>query len=446
MDYLTFYNLNDDPFRLTPDPAYYYPSSEHNEILTSLDYAIEQKEGFSLVVGEPGTGKTTILRILIDHWKEKADIALVMTPRLSPEEFLQAVLEDIHVKLKKINKNELLKAFRDILIEHSRTGKRVIIIVDEAQNVPDETLEELRLLSNLETEKEKLLQIILLGQPELKKRLEADHLKQLNQRITIRATLRPLTRSETSDYVNFRLIKAGKGSVAFDDNARKAIFRISKGIPRIINIVSSRAIMAAFVAGSATIKKNHVQYAIEHLSDKPSSKKYFAYAAYGALAAVLFVAIIYGVYKTMGYSLQIAAARQSEGQKVGQSTSGVTSKPVVDTVPQPVRADSIQIKAANGLLTNKTEAMKRQYPKEAPPAAEKEVRQSAESPLKTITVSVAKATLRNGPSIEADKVAWASQGTALTVLEESQESTGKAWYKVRLTNGRECWISKKVVK
>jgi type II secretory pathway predicted ATPase ExeA len=437
MDYLTFYNLNDDPFRLTPDPAYYYPSSEHNEILTSLDFAIEQKEGFSLVVGEPGTGKTTILRILIDHWKEKADIALVMTPRLSPEEFLQAVLEDIHVKLKKINKNEMLKAFRDILIEHSRIGKRVIIIVDEAQNVPDDTLEELRLLSNLETEKEKLLQIILLGQPELKKRLEADHLKQLNQRITIRATLRPLTRSETSDYVNFRLIKAGRGSVTFDDNARKAIFKISKGIPRIINIVSSRAIMAAFVSGSAAIKKKHVKYAIEHLSDKPSSKKYFAYAAYGALAAVLIFAIMYGLYKTTGYSWQIAAARQSEGQKASSSISEMTSKPVIDNVKS---------KTVDGPLMGKTEAKKTQYPKEAPPAVEKEVRQPGESHPGTITVSVSSATLRNGPSIEADKVAWASKGTSLRVLEESQESMGKAWYKVRLTDGRTCWISKKVVK
>lgn len=379
MDYLQFFNLNDDPFRLTPDPLYFFPSQEHNEILTSLDYAIEQKEGFSLIVGEPGTGKTTILRILMDHWKEKADIALIMTPRLSPEEFLQAVLEDIHVKIKKANKNELLKAFRDILIEHSRIEKRVIIIVDEAQNVPDETLEELRILSNLETEKEKLLQIILVGQRELKKRLQADHLKQLNQRITIRATLRPLTRSESSDYINFRLIKAGKGPVNFDEAARKSIYKMSGGIPRLINLISSRAIMAAFVSGNTVIKKNHVNYAIEHLSDEPASRKLFAYSGYTALFILLVMAIVFSIYNANG------------------NTSEMTNRPVL------------------------------------------------ESTKGTVIVIAERANIRSKPSFDADKVAWALRGTSLEVLDESQDASGRVWCKVRLTNGRECWISKRVV-
>ena len=145
MDYLTFFKLDDDPFRLTPDPEYFFPSQEHTEILNSLNYAIEQKEGFSLVIGQPGTGKTTILRILIDHWKDRAEIALVMTPRLQPEEFLQAVLEDLNIKLDGRSKNEMLKAFRDILITHAATGKRIMIVVDEAQNMPDEKIEELRI-------------------------------------------------------------------------------------------------------------------------------------------------------------------------------------------------------------------------------------------------------------------------------------------------------------
>jgi type II secretory pathway predicted ATPase ExeA len=443
MDYLQFFNLNDDPFRLTPDPLYFFPSQEHNEILTSLDYAIEQKEGFSLVVGEPGTGKTTILRILIDHWKERADIALIMTPRLSPEEFLQAVLEDIHVKLEKVNKNEMLKAFRDILIEHSRTEKRVIIIVDEAQNVPDETLEELRILSNLETEKEKLLQIILMGQPELKKRLQADHLKQLNQRITIRATLRPLTRSETSDYINFRLIKAGKGTINFDEDARKRIFKKSGGIPRLINLISSRAIMAAFVSGNAAIRKNHVDYAIEHLSDEPVSGKFFAYSGYAILTIILVMAIVFGIYKVSANVPEIIDMNKPQNEKANGVISKKTARPSAGT-SQTARAKTENLPQKTSV--SKFQAQKTKYPAGALPAVEATNRSAAENMKGTVIVAVETANMRNKPSIDADKVAWVSKGSSLKVLNESQDASGRVWYEVKLADGRECWISKRVVK
>jgi type II secretory pathway predicted ATPase ExeA len=447
MDYLQFFNLNDDPFRLTPDPLYFFPSQEHNEILTSLNYAIEQKEGFSLVVGEPGTGKTTILRILIDHWKEKADIALIMTPRLSPEEFLQAVLEDIHVKLKKVNKNEMLKAFRDILIEHSRTEKRVIIIVDEAQNVPDETLEELRILSNLETEKEKLLQIILMGQPELKKRLQADHLKQLNQRITIRATLGPLTRSETSDYIHFRLIKAGKGTVIFDEDARKRIYKTSGGIPRLINLISSRAIMAAFVSGNTAIKKNHVNYAIEHLSDEPASGKFILYSGYAALTIVLVMAIVFGIYKVSGNGPETIDVNKPQNEKVGSIILKKPTGPIVDaSQTAKTKTESVLPKTSVKMTASKSQVQKTQYPPGTPAAVEATDRSASENTKGTIIVAVGTANMRSKPSIDADKVAWASKGSSLKILDESQDQSGRVWYKVKLADGRECWISKRVVK
>jgi general secretion pathway protein A len=403
MDYLKFFNLTDDPFRLTPDPMYYYPSQEHNEILTSLNYAIEQKEGFSLVMGEPGTGKTTILRILIDNWKDKAEIALIMTPRLSPEEFLQAVLEDINVKLPSVNKNEMIKAFRDILIRHSETGRRIIIIVDEAQNVPDETLEELRLLSNLETEKEKLLQIILMGQPELRKKLQADHMKQLNQRITIKATLKPLTRSEASDYVNFRLIKAGRGSVSFDDDAKKAIYSMSKGIPRLINIIASRALMAAFISGNGVIKKNHVQYAIEHLADATPSRGYLKLAGYGVLGIILIAAIVFGAFKYVNY-LRSAVSQANEQTN------------------------------AQGIYTGKDKNT-------GTGSASRAVQDGQQ---RILTVSVEIANLRKGPSIETEKVAWANRGSVFRVMDEKKDDIGRRWYKIHNVDGSECWISERV--
>jgi type II secretory pathway predicted ATPase ExeA len=443
MDYLQFFNLNDDPFRLTPDPLYFFPSQEHNEILTSLDYAIEQKEGFSLVVGEPGTGKTTILRILIDHWKERADVALIMTPRLSPEEFLQAVLEDIHVKLKKVNKNEMLKAFRDILIEHSRTEKRVIIIVDEAQNVSDETLEELRILSNLETEKEKLLQIILMGQPELKKRLQADHLKQLNQRITIRATLKPLTRGETSDYINFRLIKAGKGTINFDEDARRRIFKKSGGIPRLINLISSRAIMAAFVSGNAAIRKNHVDYAIEHLSGEHATGKSLAYSGYAALTIVLVMAIVFSIYKVSANVPEIIDVNRQQNERAGGVILKKTTRPSTGTSQTAkTKTENIPPKTS----TSKSQAQKIKYPAEALTAVEAANRSVSENIKGTVIVAVETANMRNKPSIDADKVAWVSKGSSLKVLDESQDVSGRIWYEVKLADGRECWISKRVVR
>src|SRR5208337_1655898 len=227
MDYLDFFNLSEDPFRLTPDSLFFYPSREHNEILSSLNYAVEQKEGFFLATGEPGTGKTTILKVFINEWKEKAEIALIMTPLLNPEEFLLALIEDLKIAIDTTNKNEAIKLFRDFLVKHSSSGRRVIIIVDEAQNLPDQTLEELRLLSNLETDKEKLLQIILIGQPELRSRLLSNAMTQLNQRITIRGMLKPMSMIETSDYINYRIVKAGKGSVNFEAGARKLLYGIS---------------------------------------------------------------------------------------------------------------------------------------------------------------------------------------------------------------------------
>jgi hypothetical protein len=370
-----------------------------------------------------------------------------MTPRLSPEEFLQAVLEDIHVKLKKVNKNEMLKAFRDILIEHSRTEKRVIIIVDEAQNVPDETLEELRILSNLETEKEKLLQIILMGQPELRKRLQADHLKQLNQRITIRATLRPLTRSETSDYIHFRLIKAGKGTVIFDDDARKRIYKTSGGIPRLINLISSRAIMAAFVSGNTAIKKNHVNYAIEHLSDEPASGKFIVYSGYAALAIILVMAIVFGIYKVSGNGPETIDVNKPQNEKVSSIILKKPTGPIVDaSQTAKTKPESVLPKTSVKTTASKSQAQKMQYPPGTPAAVEATDRSVSENTKGTIIVAVGTANMRSKPSIDADKVAWASKGSSLKVLDESQDQSGRIWYKVKLADGRECWISKRVVK
>ncbi|MFZ6006027.1 MAG: AAA family ATPase [Nitrospirota bacterium] len=403
MDYLDFFDLKEDPFRLTPDPYYFYPSESHNEALSSFNYIVEQKEGFFMCVGDPGTGKTTLLNTFLntEKWKDRAGIALVLTPRLSPEEFLLTVLEDLNVKVKNTNKNEIIKAFRDFLIENSMIGRRIIIIVDEAQNLPDETLEELRLLSNLETEKEKLLQIVLIGQPELRGRLLSDSLKQLNQRITVRATLRPLTVDETSDYINYRLVKAGKGTVIFEEKTKKLIHKLSKGIPRLINLVSSRAMMAAYLDMSRYVRKRHVMYAVKHVSDSfiKTTRRIVTFPRI----------IVYSLMVCLIVAALIVMNRVKEQDQRGQSLSEKGTVPLIAS------------ESAAPFIEHK------KMPK-------------------TAVVAVDAANVRAKPSLDSETIESVSKETALEIIDEFTETTGKKWYKVKMPDGKEGWIADKTVK
>jgi general secretion pathway protein A len=409
MDYLDFFNLKEDPFGLTPDSHYFYPSKMHNDVLATLDYAVEQKEGFSLIIGEPGTGKTTILKIFIDRWKERAEIALIMTPRLSSEELLQAILDDLNIRLETANKNEMIKTFRDFLIARSLADTRVIIIVDEAQNLSDGCLEELRLLSNLETEKEKLLQIILVGQPELQRRLHSEGLRQLDQRISIRATLRSLTEVETSDYISFRLIKAGKGSAIFNENAKKMIHRLSGGIPRLINLTASRAMMVAYIGSSNQILKRHILDTVKHIPEAQlksiSRRRTLRYAAASLLLISLILVSFIG-YNTLQYN---SKPPQGTTHSVPQNVTAKTPPEKPETLSAPTQ--------------------------DAPSAVQR---------VATVTVNAAR--VREGPSLHADVADIVSKGDSFEITDEWTEASGNRWYKVRLPDEGEYWIASYIVK
>jgi len=273
MSYLDFFGLKEDPFRLTPDPEFFFPSETHRLGLSSIEYIARQKEGFCIITGEPGTGKTTLIRRFIEDWRNRADVSLILTPQLTANELFIAILEDLGVRFDGKTKHDVIKALRDYLIERSEEGRAIIIVIDEAQDLPDDALEELRLLSNIETHTEKLLQIVLIGQPELIKKLEGYKLRQLAQRVSVRLELRSLRPEETRQYIEYRLTKAGRGNIEFKNSAIKLIHRYSRGIPRLINLIASRSLMTAWLKGDTTVRDSHVKVAIESLDLKEVKKE-----------------------------------------------------------------------------------------------------------------------------------------------------------------------------
>ncbi len=314
-DYLEFFGLSDDPFKITPDSHYFFLSEAYQEALSSLRYLLETEEGFAVIVGEPGTGKTLTVRKFVDELPENVEYAYILFPNLSPEELFEAILEDFGIKSEGETKNRLFGRLRDYLVENRRKGKKVLIIIDEAQNLPVETLEELRILSNLETRDFKLLQIILLGQPELEEKLSSERLRQLKQRITVFSKLRNFTSEETRAYIDYRIFKAGKGNVKISPKAYGLVYRYSLGIPRLINIIMERSLMAAYMDYSHEIKPKHVNRAAESVGirvEEGKSRKLLPYALLVAIVAGGIVFLALDKAELMGFPKRTLSARVVE--------------------------------------------------------------------------------------------------------------------------------------
>jgi general secretion pathway protein A len=247
--YLAFYGLAEKPFSITPDPRYLYLSGHHAEALAHLVYGIDEAGGFIQLTGEVGTGKTTIIRSLLARSHKSAEIALILNPRMNAPEFMLAICEELGIMVPDDaigSVKELIDILNRHLLRVHADGRRVVLIVDEAQNLAPELLEQIRLLTNLETETQKLLQIILIGQPELRDLLARNDLRQLAQRITGRYHLDPLSRAESEGYVKHRLRIAGATSDLFTGAALRELYRVSGGVPRLINIISDRALLGGY--------------------------------------------------------------------------------------------------------------------------------------------------------------------------------------------------------
>ena len=270
--YADFYGLSEKPFNLVPDPRYLFLANSHREALAHLLYGIEQGEGFIEVIGQVGTGKTTLCRTLLERVAEDVEVAYIFNPSGSEIELLAAIGREFALPTTARSRSELIEEINRFLLKQKAAGGRAVLVIDEAQELEPEVLEQIRLLSNLETEREKLIQIVLIGQPELEENLNRRDMRQLRQRITVRWRLEPFSRAEVSAYLEHRLKVAGlEGPSPFSAAAVRAIYRASGGVPRVVNALADRTLLAGYSAGQKRIDVRLVRKALKELPTRVGS-------------------------------------------------------------------------------------------------------------------------------------------------------------------------------
>jgi general secretion pathway protein A len=273
--YKNFFGFKERPFQLVPNPAYLFLSRSHEEALAHLTYAISQGDGFVEITGEVGTGKTTLCRAFLENLDRDTEAAYIFNPKLDSVQLLKAVNDEFGIPSKADNTKDLIDGLNAFLIEKKGEGKRVILLIDEAQNLSQEVLEQVRLLSNLETTTSKLLQIILVGQPELGEMLDSHELRQLGQRITLSCHINPLTYRETREYIRHRVqVATQKTGVRFTRAALRTIYRYSGGIPRLINIACDRALLTAFGLNQQGITGGIARAAVRELAGRGDVRRF----------------------------------------------------------------------------------------------------------------------------------------------------------------------------
>ena len=333
--YTSFYGLNEKPFSITPDPRYLFLSERHGEALAHLVYGVTESGGFIQLTGEVGTGKTTLVRsLLLNRMPDNADVAVVLNPQLSVIEFLATICEELHIEV--LHNRGSVKALTDALNRHllkaHAAGRRTILVVDEAQNLAPAVLEQVRLLTNLETAKQKLLQIILIGQPELRELLARNDLRQLAQRITGRYHLEPLTTEETASYIEHRLKVAGAVGEVFDAGAKKEVFRLSQGVPRLINVICDRALLGGYAKESRRINARLIRQAAAEVKGQLERSPWIARTATaaGIVGAALLAASAWSV---------LQQEKNSQPEIVAAEPEIVEPQPAPEPVVEEVRAE-----------------------------------------------------------------------------------------------------------
>jgi general secretion pathway protein A len=334
--YTSFFGLNEKPFSITPDPRYLFMSERHGEALAHLVYGVTESGGFIQLTGEVGTGKTTLVRsLLLDRMPDNANVAVVLNPQLSVVEFLATICEELDIEVR--HNRGSVKALTDALNRHLLSahadGRRTILVVDEAQNLTPAVLEQVRLLTNLETAKQKLLQIILIGQPELRELLARTDLRQLAQRITARYHLEPLSRDETASYIEHRLQVAGALGEVFDNGAKKEVFRLSQGVPRLINVICDRALLGAYAREMRPVRARLVRQAAAEVKGELERPPWIRRAAVAASIAGLAI-IALGSWYVVQQQATIAPPETPVQEAVAAPQEPDVEAPPPEPVPE----------------------------------------------------------------------------------------------------------------
>ncbi len=366
--YRAFFGLNEKPFAITPDPRYLFLSERHAEALAHLLYGITEAGGFIQLTGEVGTGKTTVVRSLLAQTPQHAEIALILNPRMTAAEFLLTICEELGIGVQDAatgSLKDLVDILSQYLLRAHSAGKRVVLVVDEAQNLAPEVLEQVRLLTNLETNTQKLLQIILIGQPELRELLDRNELRQLAQRVTGRYHLCPLTVEETAAYVRHRLRVAGATSDIFTPAALREAHRLSHGVPRLINVLCDRALLGAYTQDRHQVGPAFVRRGASEVFGK---QIWPGWLPWGVAAATVLVLVAgswatwrYGPWSQSAPPLLAHAAVHAAAPSTSAPAPSHASGPPAATSSAPVTAPLGALLARNAALTTPDAAFGRLF-------------------------------------------------------------------------------------
>ena len=302
--YKDYFGFKEEPFSIAPDPQFLYMSERHREALAHLIYGMKADSGFVLLTGEVGTGKTTVCRCLLGQIPEDSEIAFILNPKLSVIELLATICDELHISYPsdRVSVKVLVDLINQFLLEAHARDKQTVLIIDEAQNLSTDVLEQVRLLTNLETDKYKLLQVIMLGQPELNQILSQPELRQLSQRVTARYHLEPLGKAELEGYLQHRLAVAGVERSLFSRSAINKLYSLTDGVPRLINLLCDRALLGAYVKGESVISADLLKEAsIEVFGRQPSHKRGSSLVQwlYVILLSLILIVAVVGVVRVV---------------------------------------------------------------------------------------------------------------------------------------------------